>query len=83
MTTEKSTVLAKLRADIAARLRPLCADWPEDAFNAMVERIAEVTFRFDVGTPYDRRDSDRLMADLSEVLRRNEETRHKRDEPDE
>lgn len=62
--------------DMAIRLRPVCADWPDDLFNTMIERLADVTLKFEgTSSPstYDRRSTDRLVDELREALERNEE----------
>jgi hypothetical protein len=71
--------------DMAIRLRPVCADWPDDLFNAMIERLADVTLKFEgTSSPstYDRRSTDRLVDDLRDALERNEEARGDRPETD-
>ena len=68
--------------DLRKRLSPVCSDWPPELFASMIERLADVTLRYDgiasVST-YDRRSTDRLLADLKEALARNEEERHRHD----
>ena len=57
----------QLIAEIEQRLRPLCADWPPDVFASMVREMVEVRLKYDGKLPlgeYDRRSSDRLIADL-------------------
>jgi hypothetical protein len=66
---------ATIVADLATRLRPVCTQWPDDLFNTMIERLAEITLRYDrpesVGL-YDRRTTERLVDDLKEALQRSE-----------
>ena len=68
--------------DLRKRLSPVCPDWPPELFASMIERLADVTLRYDgiasVST-YDRRSTDRLLADLKEALARSEEERHRHD----
>jgi hypothetical protein len=57
---------------LTQRLRPLCADWPDDLFTPMIERIAEISLKYDrrgAGV-YDRRSSERLLNDLKDALER-------------
>lgn len=65
---------------IRARLGPVCADWPPDLFEAMVNRLADITRRYQLGSAdpiYDRRSTDRLIDDLRSALER---STHARDE---
>lgn len=53
------------------RLRPLCADWPDDVFNEMVRRLAEITLKYEGDATtgiYDRRTSERLRGELRTML---------------
>ena len=77
---ENPPSLAALRDVIAARLRPVCENWPDERFNLMVDSIAAITLKYDVGEPtgvYDRRAADRLVDDLKDITRRVEEYRDK------
>lgn len=42
--------LETLIAHMTPRLRPICAEWPEEVFSAMVRRLAEITLKYE-GTP--------------------------------
>jgi len=44
-TTGSSSRDALARA-IELRLAPYCSDWPEDRFRALVERAADIEWRF-------------------------------------
>lgn len=69
---------AALVQELSKRLRPVCADWPDDLFNSMVDGLAAVTMKYEgTASPstYDRRTTDRLVADLRDALGRSEETR--------
>lgn len=70
---------AAILHDLRTRLSPVCSDWPPELFTSMIERLADVTLRYDgissVST-YDRRTTDRLLADLKDALARSEEERH-------
>jgi hypothetical protein len=64
-------------AELAARLRPICAEWPQELFNEMVERLAEITLKYDrsFSATYDRRSTERLVAELRAALERSRATR--------
>jgi hypothetical protein len=65
-------------AELTARLRPVCLQWPQQLFDEMVDRLAEITLKYDRGfaTPsYDRRSTDRLVADLKIALEQSKATR--------
>lgn len=77
METREDVRLRALKADISARLRPVCADWPAERFDSMVERLASITLRY-ISSPvgsYDRRATDRLVQELKETLERSEAAR--------
>jgi hypothetical protein len=73
---ETSRRRAALIASMHTRLRPLCAEWPEPAFQEMVERLADITLRYEgvlpLGSSYDRRTTDRLIAEMRHLLERSE-----------
>jgi hypothetical protein len=82
---DPETRRAALLRDLKTRLRPVCADWPEELFNSMVEGLADVTMKFEgTASPstYDRRTTDRLVADLRDALGRSEDARAERPETD-
>jgi hypothetical protein len=74
---EDSERRAALANAITARLRPLCMDWPEDLFHAMVQRLTEITMKYEGRSPamYDRRSTEMLVNELKEVLERSEASR--------
>jgi hypothetical protein len=37
---------AELRADIAARLRAVCAGWPVEEFERIVDRVTDTTLKY-------------------------------------
>jgi hypothetical protein len=39
--------LAELRTDIGKRLRNVCAAMPQDEFDRLVERIAEIEYKYE------------------------------------
>jgi hypothetical protein len=65
-------------ADLQVRLRPVCAQWPQELFDEMIQRLAEITLKYDrgFGMTYDRRSTDRLVADLKGVLERSQHVRN-------
>ena len=68
---------------MTARLRPLCADWPEDLFNAMIDRLTDITLRYEGRDTamYDRRSTDLLVSELKAVLEKSETARKADDGP--
>ena len=61
----------QLIAEIEQRLRPLCSDWPPDVFARMVQEMVDVRLKYERKLPlgeYDRRSSERLIADLKRGL---------------
>jgi hypothetical protein len=71
-------VLAGIAGEIAARLRRVCEHWPETEFQQMVQRLAEITIKYDRVAPtavYDRRASDRIVVELKAALDRSERVR--------
>jgi hypothetical protein len=78
METHNDVRLRALKSDISARLKSVCADWPEDEFEAMIDRLAQITLKYvhdgSVGS-YDRRSTDRLVEELKAALERNEAAR--------
>ena len=67
-----------IAGEIAARLRRVCEHWPEGDFQEMVQRLAEITIKYDRVAPtavYDRRASERIVVDLKAALERSEKVR--------
>lgn len=82
---DPETRRAAIIHDLATRLRPVCADWPDELFNSMIEGLADVTMKYEGSaspSSYDRRTTDRLVADLKAALEKNEEAREDRPGPD-
>ena len=77
---DEATRRAALIHDLETRLRSACAGWPPELFKSMIEGLADVTIRYDghasIST-YDRRTTDRLVADLKDALARNEQGRER------
>ena len=70
--------LASVVRDLRTRLGPTCRDWPPELFTSMVEGLAEITLRYEgqsSTSTYDRRTTDRLVAELKEVLTRSSQKR--------
>lgn len=78
-----ATRLAAIVHDLQTRLGPACADWPPELFTSMVERLADITLRYEgrssIST-YDRRTTERLVADLKQALQREEKGRDREKE---
>ena len=75
MSGQSELRLNALKGELRRRLRGVCAHWPDDQFETMIEQIANITIKYDRALPagsYDRRSTDRLIADLKEVLTRSE-----------
>lgn len=80
MTADRDLRIDALTLDMTARLRPYCSGWPQDYFERMVRRLAEITVKYEgsvSGGVYDRRSTDRLVAEMRKVL---EQSEHLRDE---
>lgn len=78
MTEPDDLTLIALRADIRRRLQSVCAQWPDADFDEMVERLARLTVKYDVRVTapmYDRRATERLIAELQAALERNNKAR--------
>lgn len=70
-----SNTKAVIIADLNRRLRPLCADWPEEEFRAMIDQFADITLKYQglLGfDTYDRRSSERLLEEMKTTLARSE-----------
>jgi hypothetical protein len=73
-----SDTRAAVIADLIARLRPVCEQWPDDLFDAMVDRLADITVKYDrlaSGGSFDRRSTERLVSELKDALERNQAAR--------
>ena len=74
----ESLRLAALRDDIAARLKPVCEDWPDELFSQVVDNLASITLRYEGRTTtatYDVRTTDALVNKLSDGLTRSQAVR--------
>ena len=64
--------------ELTLRLGPVCPQWPEELFNAMVERLADITLRYEPhasASMYDRRSTDRMVDELRTALERSKDVR--------
>lgn len=78
MPADEQLRLDELVDNLRVRLRPVCADWPEDMFEEVVRELAAITLKYEgSATPslYDRRRTDRLVADLKDIVERSERNR--------
>jgi hypothetical protein len=69
---------AAIVEDLQKRLRPVCAQWPDDLFDTMIQRLADITLRYEERqseASYDRRSTEHLVDDLKAALERSEQTR--------
>ena len=79
--TDRETRRAALLQDLRARLAAVCEGWPPEQFNAMLEGLADITERYDRRqsmTTYDRRTTDRMVADMKELIDRSISARAER-----
>ncbi len=70
--------LATIRESIEARLRPVCAHWPQALFDEMVRGLARITLKYEgeaSASIYDRDATDRLVAELKVTMERNKAMR--------
>jgi hypothetical protein len=73
---------AAIVADLEKRLRPVCLQWPDDLFDSMVQRLADITLRYEdrvTEGSYDRRTTERLVRELKAALERSEQRRDSHD----
>jgi hypothetical protein len=73
---------AEIMQELAARLRPVCGDWPDELFTSMIQQLAAITLKYEDPksvSAYDRRTTDRLVADLRNALRKSEDSRDRGD----
>lgn len=73
------------RRELARRLRPVCADWPNDLFDSMIEGLATLTMKYEgTASPstYDRRTTERLVSEVRNALTRNADVGDERPETD-
>jgi hypothetical protein len=79
VTQDELTRFNQLVDNLRVRLRPVCDNWPEALFEEMVRQLADITVKYEVEEGirvYDRRGTDRLVADMKELLERNQRHRH-------
>ena len=75
---------AELVAALTRRLKTICAEWPEQEFQEMVEHLADITMKYEgrISSVYDRRTADRLVTELNEALERSRAVKDKLLGPD-
>lgn len=75
---------AELVAALTQRLKAICAEWPEQEFQEMVEHLADITMKYEgrISSVYDRRTADRLLTELNEALHRSRAVKDKLLGPD-
>jgi hypothetical protein len=68
-----------LIATLNARLKGVCAEWPEEEFHELVGRIADITLKYEarIDSVYDRRTADRLVEELNDVVDRSRSARER------
>ena len=74
----ESLRLAALRDDIAARLKPVCEDWPAELFSQVVDNLASITLRYEgraTTATYDMRTTDALVSKLTDGLAKSQSVR--------
>jgi hypothetical protein len=73
----KADARRMLVAELSRRLRPVCMEFSQKDFDEMIEQLADITLKYDRsgGLMYDRRNTDRLIADLRDALERNKAAR--------
>ena len=68
-----------LRAEVEARLRPVCPDWPEPLFQAVVSQVVEISIKYDRGgeldLEFDPRIAEQLVSDMKALADRATEVR--------
>lgn len=78
MTREDQRRFDRLVDNLRERLRPVCDGWSEAMFEQMIRQLADITVKYEVREGirvYDRRGTDRLVADMKELLDRNQRLR--------
>ena len=78
MTQEELRRFETLVENLRHRLRPVCDNWPDAAFEEMIRQLADITVKYEMEEgirSYDRRGTDRLVADMKELLEKNQRFR--------
>ena len=74
-----------LRAEVESRLRPVCPDWPEALFQALVSQIVELTLKYDRRPEgefvLDPRITEQLIAEMKDLVERSAEVREEAPDP--
>jgi hypothetical protein len=78
MTDEHEIYLLSLQVEIASRLHGVCAHWSREDFQRLVKNIARVTAKYDLrhaSFGYDRRQTTRLIEEMTALAVRSAEMR--------
>jgi hypothetical protein len=78
-TEQRQQRLDELQSQIAARLEPVCKEWPTEMFEEMVRGLAALTVKYERHSDaptYDRRTTDRLLDDMKTLIERSVELRN-------
>ena len=79
MTHQNTDAQLALEAEIMARLKPVCSDWPESLFLALVKSIATISGKYDHGAKanrvYDPRVTEMMVSDMKVLMDRSAEIR--------
>lgn len=67
MTQKDSPRLAELRVEIAERLRKVCIAMPDEEFDALVARMAEVEYKYEANANSDRVRAEWGLPPLNDV----------------
>jgi hypothetical protein len=73
-TIDSESRRAAIIHDLRTRLAPVCEGWPPELFTSMVEGFTDISLRYEgraTSGMYDRRTTDRLVADMKAALGRN------------
>lgn len=77
--SERQLRITVLITSMSKRLRPVCESWPQDVFDAMIQRLAAITVKYESislpGGVYDNEETQQLIADMRAVLDKNQELR--------
>lgn len=70
---------AALIHDLRTRLAAVCEGWPEELFTTMIEELADISLKYEgraTSGTYDRRSTDRLIAEMKAAIQRNAAARN-------
>lgn len=78
MPDQNTDRLLALEAVIAARLKPICAEWPPDLFNALVRKVASISLKYNHAAAIPLPDphvTDLMIAEMRALAERSAELR--------